>query len=138
MPNSGSQGAYSSNWKSAVVVSKSTMSNTEIPNATTLVHNATWRELRAIVASSPRISRIKAAPSSGRNVTVERMGQSVMSSSQNEIPGDDDGHTGQHQKCVVIDIAALQLDDAPGNSGRRSRNTVWADSVDDTAVALFP
>ena len=38
----------------------------------------------------------------------------------------------------MIDVASLQLDDAPRDGDRRRRDAVGADAVYDAAVALFP
>ena len=103
---SGSHGTNSTNWNSAVEVSKSAISTIESANVTTEVQSATWRELAAICRSSPRISRMKNTPTRGRNVTVDRIGQSVMPlPARDQIPGDDGSQPQQHREGVVIDVA---------------------------------
>jgi hypothetical protein len=52
--------------------------NSDRTKVKTVVRSATLRMLRRAAVPSSRISRIRNAPTSGRNVTVERIGQSVM------------------------------------------------------------
>ena len=47
-----------------------------------VVHSATARMLRRAFGPSSRIKRISNAPTSGRKVTVDRIGQSVINCSR--------------------------------------------------------
>ena len=70
-----SQGLSSTNWNWAVSGSKSRHRMSESAKVMSVVHSAMKRALRKELSSSPRNSAISSAPSSGRNVTVERIGQ---------------------------------------------------------------
>ncbi len=70
-----SQGRSSTNWNCAVVASKSRHSSNDSAKVMSVVHSAMKRALRKALSSCPRSSPISSAPSSGRKVTVERIGQ---------------------------------------------------------------
>src|SRR5215467_6646541 len=74
-----SQGFLSTNWNSGEPASKRHTRISEIAKVISVVHNATQRALRAIEASSPRINMMNSAPSTGRNVVTERIGQLTIS-----------------------------------------------------------
>jgi len=71
-----SQGFFSTNWKPGAAASKPGSSSSDTTKVTSVVHNATQRALRAATSSSPRTTKMKRAPTSGRKVTTERIGQS--------------------------------------------------------------
>jgi hypothetical protein len=75
MPNGAIHSRFSTNWKSGVAVSKFTHSSSDSAKVISEVHSATARALRATTASSPRTSMMNTAPTSGRKVTSERIGQ---------------------------------------------------------------
>ena len=89
---------------------------------------------------SSRISRIRNAPTSGRNVTVGENGPvgHGLEESPEHHPGHEPGHADQHRECVVVEIACLQLDDAVGDVEHAGRHTVWAEAVDRPAIAPLP
>ncbi len=70
-----SQGRSSTNWNWAVAGSKSRHRTSDSAKVMSVVHSAMKRALRKALSSSPRSSTISSAPSSGRKVTVERIGQ---------------------------------------------------------------
>ena len=70
-----SQARCSTNWNCAVVGSKSRHSRSDSAKVTSVVHSAMKRALREAASSFPRKATISSAPSSGRKVTVERIGQ---------------------------------------------------------------
>ncbi len=72
-----SHGCFSTNWNSGEVASKRHTITSEMANVTSVVHIATQRAVPLASASLPRTSMMNAAPSSGRNVTTERMGQLI-------------------------------------------------------------
>ena len=73
-----SQGRFSTNWKSAEAGSKRQTRMSEIAKVMSVVHSATQRALRA-PASSSRSMAMNSAPTSGRKVTTERIGQLAIS-----------------------------------------------------------
>ena len=70
-----SQGLSSTNWNCAVSGSKSRHRMSDSAKVMSVVHSAMKRALRKALSSPPRSSTIRIAPSSGRKVTVERIGQ---------------------------------------------------------------
>lgn len=78
MLNAGIQSARSTIWNAAVVLSKFNQMNKDSTKVISEVHNATLRALRATTSGSPRINKMNAAPTSGRNVVSDRMGQPAM------------------------------------------------------------
>src|SRR5215475_2210255 len=104
-----SHGFLSTNWNSGEPGSKRHTRISEITKVSSVVHIATQRALRAIEASSPRITMMKSAPTSGRNIVTERIGQLAISATphaQGE-PGHEHRDADQHQKRIVIQIAGL-------------------------------
>ena len=70
--------ACSTNWKPGFDASKFHQISSETRNVSTVTPSDTLRMLRRCASLSPRIrKKISAAPTSGRNVTVERMGQFI-------------------------------------------------------------
>src|SRR5215467_3999348 len=135
-----SQGFFSMNWNSGEPTSKRHTRINEIAKVISVVHSATQRALRAIEASSPRIAMINNAPSSGRNVVTERIGQLAMSVPPNgkDEPSDEGRNTDQHGKRVVVHIAGLQTHDVASDVQHARRHAVGTESVDQPAVATFP
>src|SRR5262249_45796751 len=104
-----SHGFLSTNWNSGEPGSKRHTKISDIAKVINVVHNATQRALRAMEASSPRITMMNMTPSSGRNVVTERMGQLVISvpPAGKHEPSDEGGDADQHGKGVVIQVAGL-------------------------------
>ncbi len=73
-----SQSACSTNWKAAVLPSKRNQMTSDSANTTSVVTSAIQRALLATALSDPRVSRMAATPTSGRKVTMLRMGQPFM------------------------------------------------------------
>src|SRR5690242_10529442 len=96
--------------------------------------------LRRAASSSPWTTTIRIAPTSGRKVTMERIGQSVMSmlSRGEHDVGDQGSDADQHGKGVVVEVPGLQADDAIGHVDHPSRDAVRAETVDQPTVALLP
>src|SRR5262245_25944187 len=96
--------------------------------------------LRRALSSSPRMMTMSNAPTSGRNVTTERIGQPVIAilSWRKHDVGDQRGDADQHGKGVVIEISGLQADNAVGDVDHACRDAVGAKAVDQPAVALLP
>src|SRR5262249_10857272 len=75
MLSAGTQSSFSSNWKPAFVWSKRPHSSNEIRKVTTDVSSAALLQLRSTASFGPFTTRQNSAPSSGRKVTSERIGQ---------------------------------------------------------------
>src|SRR3989338_9216382 len=108
MSNPGIHSARSTNWKPALSVSKPNQRKRESRNSIPLVHSATLRTLAATTSASPRMNRMKAAPTSGNMIKSERMGSSNiacgLSHLSQDIPGDQPDDADQHGEGVVIEI----------------------------------
>src|SRR3546814_1296373 len=63
-----------SDWSSDVCSSDLSHSNSDTRKVMLVVHSATERALRATISSGPRARKMKAAPTSGRKVTIESKG----------------------------------------------------------------
>src|SRR5262245_47035210 len=112
MPKAGIQVACSTNWKSALVRSNSNHSTADSRKVSSEVQSARYRALRATASGSPRRNRIRTDPTTGRKVTMERIGQSLMVRSPRlpvEIPGHQQHDADQHGEGIVVDVARLQL-----------------------------
>src|SRR6186997_3115110 len=94
--------------------------------------------LRRAISSSPRMMSTKSAPIAGRKVTVERIGQSVISPRREHEPRDQRDDADQHGESVVVEVAGLELDHPLGDVEYARRDAVRAESVDEPAVALLP
>src|ERR1700730_11123849 len=135
-----SQGFLSTNWNSGEPASKRHTRISEIAKVISVVHSAAQRALRAMEASSPRIATINSAPSSGRKVVTERIGQlaiSVPPTGKHE-PGDERRNADQHGKCIVIHVSGLQAHDITRDVQHPCRNAVGTEAVDQPTVAAFP
>ena len=75
MSSAGTQASFSSNWKPALVGSKWIHSSSEIRKVTSEVISAALRQLRSTASLGPLTTRQNSAPTSGRKVTRERIGQ---------------------------------------------------------------
>src|SRR5436309_9191847 len=60
------------------------------------------------------------------------------SNSDRHIPADNEGKADEHGECVMIDVAALQLDDAPRHIDHSSSDAIRPEPVDDSAIAALP
>src|ERR1700719_238323 len=111
-----SHGFFSTNWNSGEPASKRHTRISEIPKVISVVHIAAQRALRATELSSARIDMIHSAPSSGRKVVTERIGQLAMSvaSAGEHEPGDEGRDPDQHGECIVIHVTGLQAHDVAG------------------------
>src|SRR5262245_55197239 len=97
-----SHGWFSTNWNSGVEPSKRATIISDTAKVTMVVHNAAQRALRLPASLSPGSSRMNSAPTSGRNVVIERIGQLVISvaSRREHEPGDEGGDADQHGESV--------------------------------------
>src|SRR5713226_2178832 len=112
-----SHGLLSTNWNSGDPASKRHTRISEIAKVISVVHIATQRALRAMEWSSPRIAMMNSAPSKGRNVVTERIGQLAISMSPagKHEPGDEGRDADQHGKRIVVHVAGLQAHDVTGD-----------------------
>src|SRR5216683_2751025 len=135
-----SQGFLSTNWNSDEPASKRHTRISEIAKVMSVVHIATQRALRAMEGSSPRIAMMNSAPSKGRKVVTERIGQlaiSVPPTGKHE-PGDEGRDTDQHGKRIMVHVAGLQAHDVTGDVQHARRDAVGTETVDQPAVAALP
>src|SRR6185503_5501366 len=109
MFSAGIQATFSSNWKPALVGSKWTHSSSETRKVTSEVISAALRQLRSTASLGPWTTRQNSAPTKGRKVTTERIGQLaiVLPHEQHEV-ADERCHADQHHEGVVIQIPALE------------------------------
>src|SRR6185312_2008746 len=137
-----SQSCFSTNWNSADAGSKCLMSRSEIAKVTTVAHSAIQRDVPRAIGELPRaISAMRIAPSSGRKVTTERIGQVIYlnpSMHREHEPGDDGRRADQHGEGVVIEVAALQPHDVARDVEHARRHAVGAEAVDQPAVSALP
>ena len=142
MLKAGIHARRSSNWKAAVVVSNWTQRNSDSSNVIIDVHRATLRAFRLTTsASPPGMARMNPAPTRGRKVTRDRIGNSVIAPSARltqQVPGDQEHDTAQHGKGVMVKITALQTPRPARQGAGRRRHPVGTDAVDQGAVAGFP
>src|SRR5260370_32036348 len=112
-----SHGFLSTNWNSGELGSKRHTRMSEITKVISVVHIATQRALRAIEGSSPRSAMMNSAPSSGRNVVTERIGQLAISlpPAHKHEPKDEARNADQHGKRVMIHVAGLQAHNVAGH-----------------------
>src|SRR5690348_15515362 len=105
MLSAGTQSSFSSNWKPDFVGSKRAHRISEIRKVTTEVTRATLRQLRSTASFGPLMIRQKNAPSNGRKVTSERIGQVVIALPHEHEVGDQRRHADQHGEGVVVQVA---------------------------------
>src|SRR5262245_12623077 len=105
-----SHGFFSTNWNSDEAASKREASSSVMARSTTVTHSATQRALRFTDASSPGSSMMKSAPTSGRKVMTDSIGQLAMSvaSAREHEPCDEQRSADQHGEGVVVEIPGLQ------------------------------
>src|SRR3569623_1030803 len=137
-----SQSCFSTNWNSAEAVSKCLINRIETAKVTIVVHSAIQREVPRAMAELPRaISAMRIAPSSGRKVTTERIGQVICrnpSVHREHEPGDDRRRADQHGEGVVIEVAALEAHDVARDVEDARGDAGGAEAVDQPAVAALP
>src|SRR4030095_12355527 len=103
MPSAGTQSIFSSNWKPALVASKRAHRISEIRKGPPEVTIAMLRQLRSTASFGPLTIRQKNAPTRGRKVTSERMGQLVIVLPHEHEVGDEGCHADQHHEGVVVE-----------------------------------
>src|SRR5580692_9455700 len=85
---------------------------------------------------------MNAAPTSGRKVTSERSGQWLTAmfrrSPREEVPRHDRDEPDHHCEGVMIEIPGLQAAGLSRQVAGDCGDTVWAETVDDRAVAGPP
>src|SRR5215467_12792762 len=135
-----SHGLRSTNWNSAEAGSKREASISTITRSISVTHNATQRALRLTAASSPGSTMMNSAPSSGRNVMTESIGQLAMSvaSAREHEPGDERRRSDHHREGVMVEVAGLQPHDVAGDVDHPRRDAVRPEPVDQPAVAATP
>src|SRR5918996_5096987 len=89
---------FSTSWKSARLGSKLPQISSDSRKVMLAVQSATLRAFCATTAGSPRISMMNAAPASGRKITRDRRGHSLIAapSDREQVPGDQGGDPDQH------------------------------------------
>src|SRR5262245_15957911 len=133
-----SHGFFSTNWNSADAASKRDASRSAITRSTTVTHSAIQRALRLTAGSSPAGSTMMiSAPTSGRKVTTDRIGQLAMSvaPAREHEPGDEQRRADQHRERIVVEIAGLQPHHVAGDIDDAGRDAVRPEAVDQPAVA---
>src|SRR5215468_9986147 len=135
-----SHGFLSTNWNSGEPASKRHTTISEIAKVIKVVQSATQRALPAMEASSPRIAMMNSAPSSGRNVVTERIGQLAISlpPDGNPEPGDEGRNPDQHGKRIVIHVAGLQAYGVARDEQYHCREAIGPKTVDQPAIAAPP
>src|SRR4051794_37182114 len=139
MLSAGIQATFSSNWKAALVGSKCIHSSSDTRKVTSEVIIAALRQLRSTASLGPCTTRQNSAPTTGRKVTTERIGQLTiaLSHEQHEV-ADEGGDADQHDKGVVEQISALEAAQHAGQILRSCGDAVGAKPVDGGTVALLP
>src|SRR5215471_10596847 len=138
MLSAGTQSSFSSNWKPALVGSKRAHRISEIRKVTTEVTSATLRQLRSTASFGPLTIRQNSAPSSGRNVTTERIGQLVIALPHEHEVGDQSRHADQHGEGVVVQIARLEAHQHARHVLGTGGDVIGTEPVDRRLVALLP
>src|SRR5689334_3870582 len=135
-----SHAAVSTNWKPGSEGLNSIQMNSETTKVTSVVHREIQKMLRRAASSSPLIRRTSSAPSVGRKVTTERMGQVIMGppSQCEQHVRDQRRDADQHGKGIVVEVARLQLHHAVGHIHHAGGDAIRAEAVDEPAVALLP
>src|SRR5262245_38909656 len=111
----------------------------EIAKVISVVQSAIQRALRFSASPSPRIIMMSSAPTSGRKIVTERIGQliSTCPSTEHE-PGDERRYADQHGEGVVVEIAGLQPHHAACHVEHPGGDAVRPEAVDQPAVAVLP
>src|SRR5262245_1067737 len=83
---------------------------------------------------------MNSAPTSGRNVMTESIGQLAMSvaSAREHEPGDEQRGADHHGERVVVEVAGLQPHHVAGDVDDARRDAVRPEAVDQPAVAAAP
>src|SRR5471032_2897450 len=140
MCSAGTQARFSSNWNDALVGSKRAHRTSEITKVTSEVISAALRQLRSTASLGPLTTRQNNAPTSGRNVTRERIGQLDIGPLPHHH--DEVRHEGcdaqQHHERILIEETALEAAEHAGDVKRTGRDIVRAEPVDNRAVTLLP
>src|SRR5512132_4387999 len=142
MLKAGIQTALSCIWKSAVPGSKLNQMPRDSRDVATEDSSATLRVLLATTSGSPRMATMKAAPSSGRNVTSERIGKlanvGASTGHAEQVPGDEDQHADQHGEGVEKNVSGLQPHRSSGDPHGGGGDAVGPDPVDQRPVPTLP
>src|ERR1051325_1914401 len=136
-----SHGFFSTNWNSADAASKRDASRSAIARSTTVTHSATQRALRLTAGSSPAGSTMMiSAPTSGRKVITDNIGQLAMSvaPAREHEPGDEKRRADQHRERIVVETTGLQPHHVAGHVDDARRDAVRPEAVDQPAVAAAP
>src|SRR5215831_16049571 len=131
-----SHGLRSTNWNSAEAGSKREARISTITRSISVTHNATQRALRLTAASSPGSTMMNSAPSSGRNVMTESIGQLAMSvaSAREHEPGDERRRSDHHREGVMVEVAGLQAHHIAGDVDHARRHAIWPEAVSQLVV----
>src|SRR5471030_3350049 len=117
MLRDGIQASFSSNWKPGLVPSNRAHSISEIRKVTMEVIIAALRQLRSTASFGPLTTRQNNAPTSGRNVTRERIGQldiGPLPHHHDEVRHERRDAQKHHER-VLIEEAALEADEHAGH-----------------------
>src|SRR5262249_6462368 len=131
----------STNWNSAEAASKRDASSSAIARSIVVTHSAVQRALRFAPASSPAgSSMMNSAPTSGRKMMTESIGQLAMSvaPARDPEPGDEQPRPDQPGERVVVEVAGLQPHHVAGDVDPARRDAVRSEAVDQPAVAAAP
>src|ERR1700726_2420067 len=132
MCSAGTQARFSSNWNDALVGSKRAHRTSEITKTTSEVISAALRQLRSTASLGPLTTRQNNAPTSGRNVTRERIGQPDIGPLPHHH--DEVRHEGrnaqQHHERLLIEETALEAAEHARHVLRTGGNVVGAEAID--------
>src|SRR5947207_15179641 len=131
MFSAGTQASFSSNWNPALVESKCTHSSSETRKVTSEVISAALRQLRSTASLGPLTTRQNSAPTSGRKVTTERIGQLtiILPHEQHEV-GQQRRQADQHHEGIVVQVAALEATEHAGKVLSARRDAVRTQPVE--------
>src|SRR5262249_1349215 len=149
-----SQLYFSTNWNSAELASKRQTITSEMANVTEVAHSAIQRAVPRASRSLPRTSSAtRTAPSSGRKVTTDSIGQFILISCAGSFPktgsclvcphrehepGDESRRPDQHGKGVVIKVTGLQSHHVARDVEHPRRHAVRPEAVDQPAITTLP
>src|SRR5476649_1138339 len=138
MLSDGIQASFSSNWKPGLVPSNPAHSISEIRKVTMEVIIAALRQLRSTASFGPLTTRQNNAPTSGRKVTSDRIGQLDIVLPRPAEVGHGGHHADQHGEGVVVEIAALEATQHARHVARARSDAVGPEPVDHRTVTLLP
>src|SRR5476649_1514784 len=138
MLSDGIQASFSSNWKPGLVPSNRAHSISEIRKVATEVISAALRQLRSTASFGPLTTRQNSAPTSGMNVTSDRIGQLDIVLPRPAEVGHGRHDADQHGEGVVVEIAALEAAQHPRDIARARGDAIRTEPVNHRAVALLP